>query len=144
MTTYRAGQEIDSYCTKCKMDLTHRIVAMVGSKPAKVECRTCKGIHMFRAPKSASSVEQSTSVAKAPRAASARAKAAAKFVEPPLLPPSHAHIQLYKISDNFPANTWLSHKLFGVGVVLRELAPTKIEVRFDSGTKVLVHNTVLP
>lgn len=61
-----------------------------------------------------------------------------------MLPPSHAHIQLYKSSDNFPTHTWISHKVFGVGVVLRELAATKIEVRFDSGTKVLVHNIPAP
>ena len=25
-----AGSEVDSYCTKCKLDLNHRIIAMVG------------------------------------------------------------------------------------------------------------------
>ena len=48
----RAGQEIDAWCTRCKMDLTHKVVAAVGDKPAKVECRTCYTIHMYRAPKS--------------------------------------------------------------------------------------------
>lgn len=49
----RAGQEVDAYCTKCKMDLTHRIVAVVGGRPVKVECRTCYTVHVYRAPKSA-------------------------------------------------------------------------------------------
>ncbi|MDP3279345.1 MAG: hypothetical protein Q8Q09_29410 [Deltaproteobacteria bacterium] len=60
---------------------------------------------------------------------------------PPAAPPPHAHIFIYTIAERFAPNTWISHKTFGVGVVIRELALNKIEVRFDSGTKVLVQNT---
>jgi hypothetical protein len=35
---------------------------------------------------------------------------------------------------------WLVHKVFGNGIVLAELADNKIEVRFDDGPRVLVHN----
>ncbi len=56
-------------------------------------------------------------------------------------PPEHARVSLYGISEKFAVGAWISHKTFGIGVVLRELATNKIEVRFDSGTKVLVHNT---
>ena len=49
--TFTAGSEIDSYCTKCKMDLNHRIIAMKDGKPHRVECRTCSGHHNYRTPK---------------------------------------------------------------------------------------------
>ncbi|MBL8681446.1 MAG: hypothetical protein JNK05_19925 [Myxococcales bacterium] len=142
MTTYRAGQEIDSYCTKCKLDLTHKIVAVVNNKPAKVECRTCYGVHNYRAPKSgaAAVASASTTSTRAPRSTSSRATSARSVEpEPPLAPPDHARIVLYSTTEKFSVGTWLSHKTFGVGVVLRDVATTKIEVRFDSGTKVLVH-----
>lgn len=142
MTTYRAGQEIDAYCTKCKLDLTHKIVAVVGNKPAKVECRTCYGVHNYRAPKSAAAAAAAPSAPRASRSGgSSRASAAKSEPEPPMVPPDHARIALYATTDKFSVGAWISHKTFGIGVVLREIAVNKIEVRFDGGTKVLVHNT---
>jgi hypothetical protein len=144
MTTYKAGQEIDSYCTKCKLDLTHKIVAVVSNKPAKVECRTCYGVHNYRAPRSAAAAAAAApSAPRASRSASSGARSAGSRAEPepPMAPPEHARIALYGISEKFAVGSWISHKTFGIGVVLRELATNKIEVRFDAGTKVLVHNT---
>jgi hypothetical protein len=44
----KVGGDVDSWCTKCRMMLTHRIVAMLGPKPARVECETCHSQHNFR------------------------------------------------------------------------------------------------
>ena len=44
----KVGGDVDSWCTKCRMMLTHRIVAMVGPKPARVECETCHSQHNWR------------------------------------------------------------------------------------------------
>src|SRR3954447_6599005 len=49
----KPGDEVDSYCTKCRMDLMHRIIAMHNGKIIRVECRTCNGHHNYRKPKSA-------------------------------------------------------------------------------------------
>lgn len=140
MTTYRAGQEIDSYCTKCKLDLTHKIVAVVGNKPVKVECRTCYGVHNYRAPKSAVAATPTARASSGARASSSRATTVSRAEpEPPPSPPDSARILLYQPSERFAVGAWISHKTFGLGVVLRELATNKIEVRFDADTKVLVH-----
>src|SRR5437867_11032714 len=53
-TGYKAGDEVDSKCTKCKMVLAHVIVAMVGDQIARVKCNTCNGEHAYRPPPSAS------------------------------------------------------------------------------------------
>src|SRR5205809_624228 len=45
------GKEALSYCTSCKMDLNHTIVALKGDRIAKVHCLTCKKEHVYRAPK---------------------------------------------------------------------------------------------
>ena len=47
--TLRAGGEVDSYCTKCRLVLNHRIIAMIGNTPRKVECSTCNSHHLYRA-----------------------------------------------------------------------------------------------
>jgi len=43
-----AGEHTACYCTKCKMDLGHTIVAMVGDKIIRVKCRTCGSEHNYR------------------------------------------------------------------------------------------------
>jgi hypothetical protein len=48
-----AGSEIDAWCTWCRMDLGHRIVAMVGGAPKRVICLTCNREHDYRAPRGA-------------------------------------------------------------------------------------------
>ena len=45
------AKETLSYCTSCKMDLNHIVVAMKGDRIAKVQCLTCKKEHVYRAPK---------------------------------------------------------------------------------------------
>ena len=45
------GTEALAYCTSCKMDLNHVIVAMKGDRIAKVQCLTCKKEHVYKAPK---------------------------------------------------------------------------------------------
>src|SRR5438132_3414963 len=44
----KVGGSIDSWCGKCKMVLAHTIEAMVGEKPARVHCNTCKSQHAYR------------------------------------------------------------------------------------------------
>src|SRR5258706_13789676 len=46
-----AGSEIDAWCTRCRMDLGHRIVAMVGGAPKRVICQTCNSEHNYREPR---------------------------------------------------------------------------------------------
>ena len=39
------GDDIDAWCGKCLMVLSHRIIAVVGNQVKKVECLTCHAIH---------------------------------------------------------------------------------------------------
>ena len=43
-----AGENIASYCTKCKLVIDHAIVAMDGETIAKVKCKTCGSAHKYR------------------------------------------------------------------------------------------------
>src|SRR5688572_25212638 len=44
----RPGGNVDSWCGKCKMMLAHTIEAMVGDKPVRVLCNTCKAQHGYK------------------------------------------------------------------------------------------------
>jgi hypothetical protein len=47
MFELRLGDDVDDFCIKCKRVTNHSIVAMMGSDPAKVRCRTCYHEHAF-------------------------------------------------------------------------------------------------
>ena len=49
--TSTVASETLSYCTSCKIDLNHRIVAMKEDLIVKVQCLTCKKEHKYRSPK---------------------------------------------------------------------------------------------
>jgi len=51
MKALSAGGEIDAWCTKCRLDLGHRIVALVHGVPKRVICQTCFGEHAYHAPR---------------------------------------------------------------------------------------------
>lgn len=142
MPQYKAGQEVDAWCTKCKMDLTHRIVAVVDGKPVKVECRTCYTTHVYRAPKNSPSAVAARVASGGPAAAPARAAAPRKpapVEHVALVPPPGARIHPYRMTERFMKDQWLQHKTFGVGLVVSEVGSEKIEVRFDGGNKLLAH-----
>src|ERR1700722_5037450 len=44
----RVAGEVDSFCTKCRLVLNHRIVSMKAGKAYQVECLTCRTTHLWR------------------------------------------------------------------------------------------------
>src|ERR1700689_4856108 len=45
----KVAGEVDSWCTKCRLVLNHRIVSMKAGKAYQVECLTCRTTHLWRA-----------------------------------------------------------------------------------------------
>jgi len=142
MALLKAGIEIDAYCTRCRMDLTHRIIAVVGNKPVKVECRTCYGTHNYRAPKSSAvptdKTAKATGASSAPRASKPKKSDPEEHIT--IAPPPGARIHSYRMTEKFAKDQWVTHKVFGTGVVTTVLSDDKIEVHFDGASRVLVHN----
>ena len=44
----RLGDDIDDYCSRCKLSTTHAVVSMLGEEVQKVRCRTCNHEHSYR------------------------------------------------------------------------------------------------
>jgi hypothetical protein len=156
----KTGGEIDSYCTKCKLDLTHRIIAMVGDEVKKVECKTCGSHHLYRRPKSevlaAAALKAKTtgsastkrdSGGEEKRSSGARAgSAAAKREQDQTMQWEHAiagqpssAFKAYRISLTLGPGELVRHPKFGDGVVARVIDRGKVEILFKDGPKTMAH-----
>lgn len=129
------AQESLAYCTSCKMDLNHVIVAMKGDKIVKVKCLTCEKTHAYRSPKGV----------KEPKATKKRsaAKAVAVPVEDEwqkLMDASKGSTaKVYTTKIALKLGERISHTTFGQGVVGKLIYPNKVEVVFQSNIKILIH-----
>jgi hypothetical protein len=141
----KAGGEVDAWCTKCRMDLLHRVVAMVAAKPKRVECKTCQSQHNYRAPKgapAAAGAKKASASAKTPRAAKAGTPKPSRIQhdwEVHLAGKEPSAFRAYSVSSRFERDELIRHKTFGDGCVLEVLQDQKINVIFREGIKVLVH-----
>lgn len=139
-----AGSEVDSYCTKCKLDLNHRIISMDGDKVFKVECLTCRGHHKYRRPKSAEPPKKRVTK-RATEGKVAKPKAIdqlKKAWEQAILGSSPTDFTSYRIDQQLAQGQLIRHKKFGDGVVNEVIDPGKAEVLFEDGPRTLAHGRV--
>src|SRR5205807_803610 len=119
----RVGGDIDAFCTKCKMMLGHTILAMVGSKAARVRCNTCQGEHAFKeAPAHKKGKWQPRAVREKPQVTSWEALMAQK---------NPANARKYSPKESFAREQLVQHPTFGIGIV-QEVRGDKIEVAFKA------------
>jgi len=159
MTTkpIKPGTEVDSYCTKCRMDLLHRIIAVHNGRIMRVECRTCGGHHNYRRPKSALSEPRtlaarastsSSSSGERPRpgssAPSPRRTAAAEAErlreagwQKAVLGQPISSFKAYRASQTFSLGDLILHGKFGDGYIVRVIDRQKVEVMFKDGPRML-------
>jgi hypothetical protein len=143
-----AGSEIDSYCTRCRMDLGHRIVAMVGGAPKRVICLTCNSEHNYREPKTISTpsvVVRNKKAAPKPNAAQrvtqkARAEQERQdtWATRALGKPVDAFTK-YRMDLNLREGELVMHSKFGEGYVDAVLEGGKVSVMFRDGARTLAH-----
>lgn len=150
----RVGSEVDAYCTKCKMDLSHRVVAMLEARPKRVECQTCHSQHNYRRPKGAASGPRASKAAPASKAAAGSkatagasrgkrmGKAEAELLsqwETRVAGKDKSAFTRYSVKHTFTPDQLIEHASFGQGYVAAVLQDRKISVVFRDGEKVLAH-----
>jgi hypothetical protein len=98
----------------------------------------CGGTHNYKLKPASAANDAATGEAaptKKRRVSSRRAKDANAFsIDPKKTPKS------YDMNHIFSAGDVISHPKFGLGAVEVALPPNKIEVRFQEGKKMLLHN----
>ncbi len=137
------AQETLSYCTSCKMDLNHIIVALKGDKIAKVQCLTCKKEHLYRAPKGVTDPQavKSKAAKKTPRADKDPEMHHSIELEWSKLMGAHPEVPLkpYHMKGHFTLGDKITHSQFGDGIIGKLIYPNKIEVIFRSDVKILIY-----
>ena len=143
-TNHKVGGEVDALCTRCRLSLAHTILAMVGTKIARVRCNTCGGDHAYRsAPgttdKPSAAARASASGTRAPKAS--RASAEEKIIisfEEQLAGKDVANAPRYSPKDTYKVEQVVQHPTFGLGLVTA-VRGDKVDITFKSETKTLVH-----
>jgi hypothetical protein len=138
----RVSSEIDGYCTKCRMITNHRVVAMVDGVVKRVICLTCDSQHNYRTPPGQKPLK--TSKAKRVGKELKRARTAEapqtfeKWIE--LKENLTDEPRPYNMNESYTEGEAVSHGKFGLGFVMKEVPPRKMEVMFETEIKTLAMN----
>lgn len=134
--SYSAGGYIDAWCTKCKLELGHTIIAIVDNLPKKVKCNTCNAQHNFRAKPSERSRTKSKSSTRKTRSKETTYE---EYLSR-LRGGDPANSRKYNTKGNFEKDEIIDHLSFGIGIVLSVIQVNKIRILFKDGPRLLVQN----
>ncbi len=133
----KVGGDILAYCSKCQGEFSHVVVSMVDKKPARVQCKMCKGNHNFKRigdSRAKSVLKNATS--KEPRK---RVVLAQDYWQQQLDLQKGKPLKPYSPKQTFQKLDVINHTSFGVGIVEEIKIDKKIVVIFRSGEKLLIH-----
>jgi hypothetical protein len=136
MSQLTVGKDVLSYCTKCKLNLGHIIVAMKDTKHiAKVKCNTCGTLQAFKDP--TLSKQNKTRTKKTSSVPSKVISVSDLWMEK--MSNTKKKSTPYTMDSKFVQGDVIDHVKFGPGIV-EKVVDDKIEVIFRHEIKTLVHN----
>jgi len=124
------GQNIDSYCGKCKLNLDHTIMTMDGETVAKVRCKACGSSHKFRSPLDAQKIRKPRAKKGAGEAATAEIIWAAGLAE------AKGKERDYSMASRYRVGDIVNHQTFGKGVVVK-LYANKCDMLFKDRERLM-------
>jgi len=126
------GQEVLSYCGKCKLALAHVVISMnKKGNIDKCECKTCGATHKYRDPEKAAKKRTPRAPKKTSASPAEKWNKAVSDTKRIALP--------YEMSGEYSEGNIIDHSTFGKGVVEENIPPNKIKVIFEEGAKILIH-----
>jgi hypothetical protein len=141
----RVAGEVDSWCTRCRLVLNHRIVSMKNGQAFQVECLTCRAQHRWRQSAPGERAE-ATAAGALGRSATSTASRPARLThamrheqlwEKAIAGKGVSEFKPYNVGANFQEGDLLRHKKFGDGVVTRVIDAHKVEVLFKDEARTL-------
>lgn len=140
---FNVGSDVEALCNTCG-DVWHVVVAKLGEKITKVECKQCGKQHRFKPTGDAPAANLEPArrkVVKSPELGAGKVKSATRprassgsaIVHDPDKP-----IRTYAIGERYVLGEQIDHSKFGPGVVCG-VENDKIRVNFAEGTKTLLH-----
>jgi uncharacterized Zn finger protein len=125
-----AGQDIDSYCGKCKLNRDHTIMTMDGEAIAKVRCKTCGSMHKF-----ASSLDPQK-VRKPKARKGAGEERTAEIVWAAGLAEAKGKERAYSMDSKYRIGEIVNHQTFGRGIVMK-LYANKCDMLFKDRERLM-------
>ncbi|MBN2055162.1 hypothetical protein JW905_09585 [bacterium] len=122
------GEPIEAYCTFCKLDLNHIVVAHKDNTVHKVRCSTCNREHTYRIPRRL--LGKKATKARKPTVKSKAGTSGRELNAETAIP--------YNTSHSFGIGDCINHDRFGLGEVVAKKGQTKIQVSFKDATRLLV------
>ena len=125
-----AGNSIESYCGRCKVNLDHTIMTMAGEAVAKVRCKSCGSTHKFRGVVDALKIPK-------PRAKKAGGETAtAQIIWETGLAEARGRERDYDMAAKYRVGDVVNHSTFGKGIVMKLFA-NKCEMLFKDRERLM-------
>ena len=134
----QVSEDVFAYCTSCKLDLAHVIVALDGEEIKKVICKTCNKEHAYKAPKEGIGPSKKK---KTPAKAKKRTISPFEEWEKAMEQAKDAPIRAYAQNGSFGEGEKVDHSTFGQGLITKLIQPNKMEVIFEAGTKLMIRGS---
>jgi hypothetical protein len=144
------GDDVEAWCTRCRMNLNHRVIAVTSGGIQRVVCLTCNGDHKYHPPKSDKSLRpeahrekvNASGSSRSPRPAVDRSAARMEsewntFMKD--MPPAGL-ARPYRVTECYDSGEFVEHPVFGMGKVLGILGAERVEIIFREGRKVMICN----
>jgi len=125
---FSAGENIVSYCTKCRLSLDHTIVVVDNEKVSKVKCVTCGSTHKYRSAAAAAKH-------RSPRKKDQTAKTSEVLWEI-CIAEAKGKERTYDMGGKYRIGDIVVHQVFGKGVV-RKLYLNKCDVLFKDKERLM-------
>ena len=119
--SYEVGRSCEAWCTRCKSEAEHTIVALVDGFPKRVECNICHSQHNYRvAPGQRPPAKKKGS---RPRRVNHNNSPGERL----LATYDNPGARLYSMTERFEADEVVSHERFGIGVDSRSNRETRLK-----------------
>ncbi len=128
------GEQIDSYCTKCRLNLGHIITVMTGENIIRVKCNTCGNEHRYRGMDTIGKLRAGGSSRPARKKATVAEKSQAVWET--CIAEAKGPEVAYDMTTSYSCGDIIVHTLFGRGVV-RKTHFRKCDVLFKDKERLL-------
>ena len=139
---HRISGNVDAWCGRCKLMLTHTVETLEAGEPGRVHCNTCKSQHAFKPYRPGESPRQVKERVRdedrGPRAPQP-GKARASDYDNLMKGRDTSNARKYSPKEKYAPGELISHPTFGIGIATALKDQTKVECVFPEGPKVLVH-----
>ncbi|MEM1008725.1 MAG: hypothetical protein AAGJ35_06930 [Myxococcota bacterium] len=138
---WKAGDELVSWCTKCRDMLTHRIKAIKpDGLPARVICNVCGGEHNYRPqpPKSVRNASKSSTANRSKKMVD-DAQKWDKLVQEVNMERKRP----YAMAESYQKDDVIEHNKFGTGIVTSIMDAHKMVVVFEDKPRIMMFHKTL-